>query len=93
MWLQVNTKDGVELYGPDYKSLYYFASIHNDAGGNGVCDEFHGDQGFVNNHLMLGAFLEQSMQLVNPAVCLHYMEYAQYFEGDAFASRKFTELQ
>jgi hypothetical protein len=56
LW-KVNTVDGVELYGAEYKSLYYFASIHNDGGGNGACDEFHGDQGFVNNHMMLGVSL------------------------------------
>lgn len=44
---QVNTVDGIQLYGPRYKSLYYFATIHNDAGANSVCDEFHGDLGTV----------------------------------------------
>jgi hypothetical protein len=87
LW-KVNTKDGVGLYGSEYKSLYYFASIHNDAGGNGVCDEFHGDQGFVNNHLMLGAYLEQSLQLVEPSTCLHYMEYAEYFATGNFPERE-----
>lgn len=28
----VNTVDGQALYGPGYKSLHYFAAIHNDAG-------------------------------------------------------------
>jgi hypothetical protein len=87
LW-KVNTVDGVQMYGPDYKSLYYFASIHNDAGGNSACDEFHGDQGFVNNHMMLGAFLEQTMQLIDPTVCLHYMDYAMYFDSDEFTARK-----
>ena len=44
--------------------------------------------GFVNNHMMLGAFLEQSMQLVDPSTCLHYMEYTKYFSMDAFIGRK-----
>jgi hypothetical protein len=88
LW-QVNTVDGQQLYGENYKSLYYFASIHNDGGANSVCDEFHGNQGFVNNHLMLGAYLEQSLQLVDPSTCLHYMEYASYFTlSGNFASRK-----
>jgi hypothetical protein len=84
----VNTVDGQTLYGDLYKDVYYFATIHNDAGGNSVCDEFHGDQGFVNNHMMLGAYLEQSLQLVDPSTCLHYMEYTSYFESDSFAARK-----
>lgn len=88
LW-KVNTVDGKALYGENYKSLYFFASIHNDAGANSACDEFHGDQGFVNNHMMLGAYLEQSLQLVDPTTCLHYLEYGQYFESDAFDSRKF----
>ena len=58
--------------------------IHNDAAGNGVCDEFHGGLGFVSNHVYLSSFLEQSLQLVNPRVALHYMDYSKYFESDAF---------
>jgi hypothetical protein len=87
LW-NVNTADGVELYGANYKDLYYFAVIHNDAGANSVCDMFHGDTGFINNHMMLGAFLEQSLQLVDPSTCLHYMEYAAYFESANFTTRK-----
>ena len=37
--------DGIELYGSRYKSLSYLALVHNDAGANSVCDEFHGDLG------------------------------------------------
>jgi hypothetical protein len=87
LW-KVNTVDGIEAYGANYKSLYYFASIHNDAGANGVCDEFHGDQGFINNHMMLSAYLEQSMQLVDPSTCLHYMDYSKYFSNSTFTERK-----
>jgi hypothetical protein len=46
LW-EVNTVDGQALYGKNYKSLHYFASIHNDAGANAVCDEFHGGAGNV----------------------------------------------
>ena len=28
-------------YGPLYRSMYYFTSVHIDAAGNPVCDEFH----------------------------------------------------
>jgi hypothetical protein len=87
LW-KVNTVDGIDQYGENYKDLYYLATVHNDAGANSVCDEFHGDQGFVNNHLMLGAYLEQSLQLVDPSTCLHYLEYAAYFEEDNFTTRK-----
>jgi len=86
LW-DVNTRDGVEIYGPRYKSLAYFAVLHNDGGGNGICDEFHAGSGFINNHLYLGAYLEQSLRLVNPRVSLHYMEYSKYFESNDFKSR------
>jgi hypothetical protein len=84
----VNTVDGKKVYGDRYKDVYYFATIHNDAGANSVCDEFHGDQGFVNNHIMLGAFLEQSLQLVDPSTALHYWEYESYFDSSSFTARK-----
>lgn len=41
-----------------------------------------GDSGFINNHVMMGAYLEQSLRLVNPRTSLHYMEYTRYFGGD-----------
>lgn len=44
LWI-VNATQGKLLYGPEYKSIYYFAALHNDAGGNFVCDEFHGGSG------------------------------------------------
>lgn len=91
LW-EVSTVDGQKIYGSRYKSLHYFASIHNDAGANSVCDEFHGGAGFVNNHMMLGAFLEQSMQLVDPSTCLHYMEYTKYFSMDAFIGHMENQL-
>lgn len=79
LW-DVNTKDGMELYGNKrYKSLYYFAQIHNDAGGNPACDEFHRNAGFIHNHIYLGLFFEQSLQMVNPRTCLHYWEYTSTF--------------
>ena len=84
-----NTSAGQALYGDRYKSINYFATIHNDGSGNNVCDEFHGGYGFLNNHMYLSAYLEQSLQLVNPTVALHYMEYGKYFESDQFQDRKF----
>lgn len=87
LW-QVSTKEGIELYGDAYKSVKYFAAIHNDAGASPSCDEFHGSAGFVNNHVMLGAYLEQSLQLVDPRTCLHYMAYYYYFSTPMLDSRK-----
>jgi hypothetical protein len=84
----VSTTEGVVLYGSRYKSINYFATLHNDGGGNGVCDEFHGGHGFLNNHMYLSAYLEQSLQLVNPRVALNYMEYTKYFESAEFKTRK-----
>lgn len=45
LW-QVSTVEGQARFGAAYKSLYYFAAIHNDAGGNSQCDEFHGKYTF-----------------------------------------------
>ena len=84
-----STTDGKALYGDRYKSLNYFATLHNDAGGNSVCDQFHGGYGFLSNHMYLSAYLEQSLQLINPKMALHYMEYSQYFESDKFQARKY----
>jgi hypothetical protein len=84
----VSTTKGKVLYGDKYKSVNYFATLHNDGGGNSDCDEFHGGLGFLNNHMYLSAYLEQSLQLVNPATALHYMEYSKYFDSTAFQSRK-----
>jgi hypothetical protein len=86
----VSTTEGKKLYGDRYKSVHYFATLHNDAGGNAVCDEFHGGLGFLNNHMYLSAYLEQSLQLVNPKVALHYLEYNKYFESDSYSNRKFS---
>jgi hypothetical protein len=91
LW-DVNTADGIKKYGDRYKSLWYFALIHNDAGGNSVCDEFHAGTGFVNNHVFLGAYLEQSLRLVNPRVSLHYMEYSKYFSSDDFQKHVDNQL-
>lgn len=84
----VSTTAGMKLYGDRYKSMYYFATLHNDGGANPVCDEFHGGLGFLNNHMFLSAYLEQSLQMVNPRVALHYMDYTKYFESEAFLYRK-----
>jgi hypothetical protein len=84
----VSTTAGITLYGDRYKSMNYFATLHNDGGANAVCDEFHGGLGFLNNHMFLSAYLEQSLELVNPRVALHYMEYTKYFETVAFKYRK-----
>jgi hypothetical protein len=37
--------------------------------------------------MMLSAYLEQSLQLVDPSTALHYMEYTKYF-SESFDSRK-----
>ena len=87
LW-EVNTTAGMLLYGERYKSIKYFAVLHNDGGSNSACDEFHGGLGFLNNHLYLSAYMEQSLQLVNPRVALHYLEYSKYFESSNFTTRK-----
>jgi hypothetical protein len=93
LW-DVSTTEGQSIYGEKYKGLYHFAVIHNDAGSSPVkdCDEFHGNSGFINNHVMFGAYLEQSLQMINPAVALHYMAYISYFSSDDFDTRKLESV-
>ena len=91
MWT-VSTTNGRALYGDRYKSVNFFATLHNDGGGNTVCDEFHGGLGFLNNHMFLSAYLEQSLQLINPKTALHYMDYIQYFESSEFAACKLVTV-
>ena len=83
LW-EVSTKQGITKYGKNYKSLNYFAMIHNDGGANAICDEFHAGTGFLNNHVYLGMYLEQSLRMINPKVSLHYMDYSKYFGAEAF---------
>ena len=85
LW-DTQTKKGKDKYGDNYKSLNYLAMIHNDGGGNWVCDEFHTGTAFLNNHLYLRMYLEQSLRLINPHVSLHYMDYTKYFDSPAFTS-------
>uniref|UniRef100_A0A7S0XFD2 Tyrosinase copper-binding domain-containing protein n=1 Tax=Chromulina nebulosa TaxID=96789 RepID=A0A7S0XFD2_9STRA len=88
----VNTIDGQKLYGSNYKSLYYFLSIHVDAAGNPVCDEFHSGAGFLSNHVFLSNYLEQSLQAVNPKTALHYMEYVNDFSSISYQSHLDNQL-
>jgi len=83
LW-EVNTKEGKTRYGDRYKSLYYLSMLHHDAANGNYCDEFHSGNGFLLNHVMISSYLEQSLQLINPRVCLHYMEYSKYFDTTDF---------
>ena len=74
----------MKRYGDEFKSVFYFAMIHNDAGANHICDEYHEGTGFLNNHLQLGNYFEQSMRMINPRVSLHYLEYSKYFSDAAY---------
>lgn len=58
--------------------MFFFVSIHVDAAGNPVCDEFHAGEGFVNNHIFMSNYVEQSLQLVrhdaaNKIVTAHFI--------------------
>lgn len=87
LW-EVNTKEGKAKFGDRYKSLYYLSMLHHDAANNERCDEFHTGKGFLINHVGISLYLEQSLQLVNPRVCLHYMEYTKYFLTEGFEYHK-----
>jgi len=83
MW-DTTTTEGIEKYGAAFKSVYYFAMVHNDGGANSICDEFHAGSGFLANHIFLGIYLERAMRMINPRVSLHYMEYTRYFSSEEF---------
>jgi hypothetical protein len=79
-----DTVTGQKQYGSGYRDAFYFTSVHVDAAGNPVCDEFHSGAGFLNNHLYMSNFFEQSLQLINPRTSLHFMEYPKYYSSAAF---------
>ena len=83
LW-DVTTRDGMDMYNKLFKSLNYFAAINNDASANPICDEFDAGTGFLNNHIYMGMYLEQSLRQINPKVSLHYMDYSKYFETELF---------
>eukprot|EP01035_Chromulina_nebulosa_P017674 gene17674-23264_t len=88
----VSTIEGQKLYGENYKSAQYFAIVHNDATGSPICDEFHSGSGFLNNHILLNSYFEQSLQLVNPKTALHYWEYVKDFDSDSFQQHQINQL-
>ena len=91
LW-DVTTKDGMTKFGKLYKSVAYLSTVHNDAGANSVCDEFHAGTGFLNNHMFLGMYLEQSLRLINPKVSMHYMDYSKYFSARDFDNHLFNPM-
>lgn len=80
----VSTKDGVEKFGSDYKSIFYFTQVHLDATMYPDCDQLHDGRGFVVSHLYLEAYFEQSLQAVDPRVAMHYLDYGKLFSSDSF---------
>lgn len=86
MWTlwSVNTREGVERYGSDYKSIHYFAQIHVDATMYPDCDMLHDGRGFIVGHLYMEAYFEQSLQAVDPRVAMHYLDYGKLFSSDQF---------
>ena len=79
-----DTETGKKLYGDDYKSIAYFAQIHNEAPVHPSCDQFHAGTGFIHNHVYFEAYFEQSLRSVNPAAVVHYLEYGELFSSDEF---------
>ena len=47
LW-DISSKKGSSKYTDRFKSLAYFALIHNDGGGNFICDEFRGGTGIID---------------------------------------------
>ena len=82
----VSTTEGQKLYGDEYRSIHYFTQIHVDGPAFPECDLFHEGPGFVVNHVYLDYYMQQSMQRVNPAAVLHYLDYVKFFESDEFSN-------
>lgn len=91
LW-KVSTSDGKKLYGDGYRSMNYFTMVHNDGSTSGVYDQFHGDIGFFPNHMWLSAYVEQSLQAVDPRTCLPVYFYPNDFASESFLSHISNQL-
>lgn len=72
---RVPTASGQLLYGAGYLSAGEFVRVHNHLAGQRDCDHMHDGLGFLTLHTALTMQFEQVMQLVDPAVVMHYWDY------------------
>jgi hypothetical protein len=84
----VSTLEGKKKYGSGYRSINFLAVMHNDAVNTPVCDELHGDVGFLPNHIAMYLMVEQSMQLINPKTALHHVDVSKMFSSNEFQENR-----
>mmetsp|Transcript_3324 Transcript_3324/g.4271 ORF Transcript_3324/g.4271 Transcript_3324/m.4271 type:complete len:635 (-) Transcript_3324:139-2043(-) len=79
LW-DVEQSAGREQYGDGYQNVIEMVKIHLKYAVASDCDHFHDGYGFITQHLALTNFFEQSLQAVNPRVCLPYWDYVKDFQ-------------
>jgi hypothetical protein len=77
LW-KTSTLAGQQQYGPDYRGMDYFANILNQIeGSTGHADGNVQGLAGSDDYALLSAYLEQSLQLINPRVALPYVDLQQ----------------
>ncbi|CAM9612036.1 unnamed protein product, partial [Choristocarpus tenellus] len=72
---RLRTEEGQKVYGYEYKGMDFFTEIHLEGAGQPECDHWHDDAGIMTHHVGYSLLFEQALQVINPAVALHYWEY------------------
>lgn len=88
----VNTSYGKRIYGEEYRSMNYFVLIHNDGSTSNVYDQFHSDVGFFPNHMWMVAYVEQSLQAVDPRTCLPVFYFPNEFASPSYMNHVTNQL-
>jgi hypothetical protein len=73
LW-ETSTKDGQKLYGSDYKGIDFFAEIGRGLSVRSAPGPDKSVEATTTDYALLSAYLEQSLQLVNPRVALNYVD-------------------
>eukprot|EP00640_Fibrocapsa_japonica_P000798 CAMPEP_0113952758 /NCGR_PEP_ID=MMETSP1339-20121228/90594_1 /TAXON_ID=94617 /ORGANISM="Fibrocapsa japonica" /LENGTH=755 /DNA_ID=CAMNT_0000961419 /DNA_START=61 /DNA_END=2326 /DNA_ORIENTATION=+ /assembly_acc=CAM_ASM_000762 len=66
---------GMAVYGPKYRSMNYFVTMHNVLSNDPACDRMHKGMGFLHQHMGMTLEFEQALQVVNPALTVPYWDY------------------
>ncbi len=65
---QLNTSEGMMIYGKKFKGLRDFVGAHLAAAGTRNADRFHDGMGFLTQHAALTNEFEMSLQTILPKV-------------------------
>mmetsp|Transcript_34736 Transcript_34736/g.43830 ORF Transcript_34736/g.43830 Transcript_34736/m.43830 type:complete len:594 (-) Transcript_34736:426-2207(-) len=72
---RIGEEEGHSLYGPDFRNIDSFSKEHLNGAGRKECDHWHDDAGIMTHHVGFTLEFEQSLQLIDPSLCLPYWEY------------------